>query len=71
MTLTHISGGGGGPIPVDFDPAQQLAVRIALTKTAPVVWIQGPPCLRPFRQCLQYPQGLRRYQCRARQQSRP
>ena len=33
----------GGPIPVDFDPAQQLAVRIALTKTAPVVWIQGPP----------------------------
>ena len=33
----------GGPIQADFDPAQQLAVRIALTKTAPVVWIQGPP----------------------------
>ena len=38
-----VAKGGGGPIPVDFDPAQQLAVRIALTKTAPVVWIQGPP----------------------------
>lgn len=38
-----VAEGGGGPIPVDFDPAQQLAVRIALTKTAPVVWIQGPP----------------------------
>ena len=38
-----VAKGGGGPIPVDFDPAQQLAVRVALTKTAPVVWIQGPP----------------------------
>jgi len=38
-----VAKGGGGPIPVDFDPAQQLAVRIALTKIAPVVWIQGPP----------------------------
>ena len=30
----------GGTTPADFGSAQQLAVRIALTKTAPVVWIQ-------------------------------
>ena len=35
--------GAAGPLPADFDDAQALAVRVALTRSAPVVWIQGPP----------------------------
>ena len=38
-----LTPGGGGSLPVSFDAAQSLAVRAALTPSAPVTWVQGPP----------------------------
>jgi hypothetical protein len=38
-----LTPGGGGPLPARFDAAQALAVRAALTPSAPVTWVQGPP----------------------------
>ena len=43
LDFTTAANGGPGPLPPGFDKDQSLAVRAALTTSAPVTWVQGPP----------------------------